>query len=212
MIWNNCFIIGKGETDAKGTVDRVGEKIGRFTGDGSYGGSVYLESLTLPDETVDECIEYVLTVHPRLFVGACENLTEVGLIEARFHLSPVMLLHKLGLLDENCTVVGANYLDNDDIALMAQCGAKAVLCPSYACGKGFGFPAVRPMLGKIEVGLGTMDNSFNKCGSVIDEARLLLLGTNCTMRSDEALKISELSRLIGFTGSDLELKALLNVN
>jgi len=211
MKWNNGFIIGDGKTDATGKIDRVGDNIERFIGGSDYGGAIYLENLTLPDEIIDECIEFVMTRHPRLFVGASENLSEVGLIEARFHLSPVMLLHKLGLLDENCTVVGANFLDNDDISLIKQCGARVTLCPTYACGMGFGFPNVRPMLGKIEVGLGTMDNSFNKSGSVVDEARLLLLGTNCSMRSAEALSITEIGEIIGFTGSEMELGNLLNL-
>ena len=213
MKWNNSFVFNGLPTDATGKIAYIGEDVAWVESvEDIKGDAICISSLTLPDEVIDACIEYVLENKPKLYVVACVSLGDVGIIEARFHLSPIMLLHKLGLLDQNCTIVGANYLDNDDVDLMAQCGASVVLCPSYSLGGGYGFPNVVPLLKKLnEVTLGTFDNQFNASGSVMDEARLLYLGTACSMRSENALTLEDVIVITGFTVNETSLKKLLNI-
>ena len=213
MKWNNAFIIGDGATDASGSVSRVKPGGIEYVTQPSdlIGDKICLSSLDLPDQTLDACIEYVFEKKPKLFVRACEDLYGIGLIEAKYRLSPIMLLHKMGLLDQNCTVVGAVYLDNDDVAIMSQCGCSVVLCPTMACGYGNGFVNVMPLLGKVDVSLGSGDNRYNASGSIIEEAKTLLLGTSCIMRKRDALSLEQIAGLIGFEGDIKELVRLMNI-
>ena len=213
MRWNNAFIIGDGVTDATGSVGRVTDGQIQYVTDksGLSGDRICISSLDMPDDVLDACIEYAFEKKPKLYVRACEDLYGVGLIESRFHLSPIILLHKMGLLDQNCTVVGAVHLDNDDVDLLAQSGSSVVLCPTMSCGYGYGFPNVMPLLGKVAVSLGSGDNRYNASGSIIQEAKTLLLGTNCIMRRKDALPVSEVAKIIGFDGNVTELEKLLNL-
>ncbi len=210
MKLNNSLIFGDLPTTANGEINRVkeGEFLSASNTDNLYGDKIFLRSLLLPDEILDDCIDYCMVNKPRLIVCAGDDLYESGKIEAKYHLSPIMLLHKMGLLNENCSVVGGICIDRDDVDLMAQCGAKLIVCPSYSLGNGKGMPLVSSALGKIDVGIGTYDNSFNSCGDIIEEARLLLLGTNGVMRKKGAMDYELLATICGAEDADSFVSAL----
>jgi cytosine/adenosine deaminase-related metal-dependent hydrolase len=147
------------------------------------------------EETVDSVIEAVYKNGAMLIVAAGYSLDETGAIEVRYHLSPVQLLHKIGLL-ERCSVVGGVHLDRDDVDLMAQCGTKLILCPTASMGYGYGFPHFVAAARKLKVTLGSGDNRFNKSGDMKREAETLVLGSNCDMRSSLSVSEKEAVELI----------------
>ena len=68
------------------------------------GGTVYLPDMC--DETVfEEFCDYVASTGNKAIVRAAYDIEEAGIIEARYKLSPIMLLHRLGVLN-SCTIVG----------------------------------------------------------------------------------------------------------
>ncbi len=157
------------------------EKESDLTGD-----KICLSSLLLPDSVLDACIEYVLDKKCKFMVRACEDLYTSGLIESKYKLSPIMLLHKMGLLD-NATVVGANCIDRDDIDLMAQSNAGVIFLPSYSLGKGYGIPPVGFVNGKLPIAFGSSDNSYNKGGDMRKEAYITRLLCNEQARKERAI-------------------------
>ncbi len=159
------------------------------------------------DKIVDAVTEKVLGEGAKLIVFCSYSLGEIGSIEARFHLTPVQLLHKLGLLD-GATLVGGVYLDRDDIDLIAQANAKVVLCPTCSLGYGYGVAHLRAMLGKIEVGLGSGDNAFNGNGDMVEELKTLYLSTCADMREREVISYEELFSLAS-KNAPTNLKSLL---
>ena len=158
------------------------------------GDKICLSSLNLDDDVLDACIEYVLSNKCEFMVRACENLTESGLLESKYHLSPIMILHKMGLL-EGAIVVGANHIDRDDLDLMIQCNAKIVLLPSYSMGKGNGFAPISFTKGKIPLLFGTVDNSYNEEGSIKMEGYLARLSGNCEARKEDAVTEQEILKI-----------------
>jgi cytosine/adenosine deaminase-related metal-dependent hydrolase len=168
-------------------------KIVKTEGD-VVGDFLFLPSLT-DEKTVDAVIDKVLGDDAKLIVSACYSLDEIGLIDVKYHLSPVQLLHKLGLL-EKCTVVGGVYLDRDDVDLMSQCGTPLVLCPTSSMGYGYGIPHFCAYENKLNVKLGSGDNRFNCNGDMIAEARALVLGVNSEMRG-QVLSAEKAIALIG---------------
>lgn len=151
---------------------------------------LYLPGLT-DDNLTDAVAEAVLSRKATAICAAGYSLDESGAVDVRFHLSPVQLLHKLGLLDGG-TIVGGVYLDRDDVDLMAQCDAKLILCPTSSMGHGFGVPHYSAYIRKLEVTLGSGDNRFNRDGDMLAEARALVLGCNSEMRDEKAVDLKRL--------------------
>lgn len=200
MKLDNALILGaKTLTDASGTVNRVcpGEYIDVVREGECRGNKIFISSLLKAEEDLDDIADYCIENKAKVIVCAGDDLYDSGVLEAREHLSPVMFLHKIGLLDENCSVVGGICLDRDDVDLMAQTGASLIVCPTYSCGTGRGIPLVSPALGKIKISLGTFDNRFNKGGSIIEEAKTLYLGTASVMRRQNAVSVEQLAEIAG---------------
>lgn len=151
---------------------------------------IFLPSLQ-DESVVDAVTERVLGGETKLIVAANRNLDEIGALEARFHLTPVQILHKLGLL-ERCTVVGGVYLDRDDVELLSQEHTPLVLCPTCSLGYGDGFPHVSALDGKVDFYLGSGDGAFNCGHSILRELRALILGSNCEMRQRDSFSVDAL--------------------
>jgi cytosine/adenosine deaminase-related metal-dependent hydrolase len=160
------------------------------------GDKICLSSLNLPDSVLDACIEYVLSKKCKFMVRACEDLYESGLIESRYKLSPIMLLHKMGLL-ENATVVGANHIDKDDVDLMAQEGASVVFLPTHSLGKGYGVPPINFVINKLPIAFGSGEGVYNKNGDMRREANLVRLLCNEQARKENAISEEKLLSLFG---------------
>jgi len=81
----------------------------------------------------DSCFEWVRDQAERLDLGVqihvSETAGEVAESRQETGLSPVERLERLGLLNERLSAVHCVHLDDNDIDLLAKCGAVAVHCP-----------------------------------------------------------------------------------
>lgn len=158
---------------------------------------ICLGSLMLSDKIIDEVIAYTLKTGAAFMAVAARTLTEVGKCDARFHLSPVMLLHKLGLL-KNAKIVGGVYLDNDDVDLMVQENATLILTPSHDAGYGNGIPnAVSYLKRGLKIALGSGDNRFNKNRGIEFEAEILQLLSSASLNTPSAIPGYDLKKMCG---------------
>lgn len=89
-------------------------------------------------------------------IHVAETRDEVQQCRTAHGCSPVQQLHRLGLLDERTLLVHAVWLDEADIALVAQCGAPIAHCPESNMKLASGIAPVPDFLAAgITVGLGT---------------------------------------------------------
>lgn len=160
-------------------------------------GDIYIPNMC--DESVLEgACDYLLSNGAHAIVRAAYELDEAGIIEARYKLSPIMLLHKIGVLS-SCTIVGGVCLDNDDLDLMAQENVPLVLTPTASAGYGHGFAPVCAALRRgIRVGVGTFDNKYNKNADIDYEIEFLRLVTNADMSRENSLSDDELTSILRF--------------
>lgn len=160
-------------------------------------GDAYLPDMC--DETALEGFcDYLAATKARAVVRAAYDIREAGVIEARYKLSPIMLLHKLGVLD-SCTIAGGVCLDNDDLDLMAQEGVPLVLTPTASAGYGHGFaPVCAAVRRGIRVGVGTFDGKYNAGASLAYELEFLRLTTNAEMSDENALSSELLKKIAAY--------------
>ena len=161
-------------------------------------GDIYIDTLTDEDVLEKACDYLVSTKDAHAIVRAAYDLNETGLIEARHKLSPIMLLHKMGVLDK-CTIAGGVCLDNDDLDLMAQECIPLILLPTASAGYGYGYAPVCAALRRgIRVGVGTFDGKYNKAADLDYEIKFLSLTANAEMRAENALSTSQLNKILAF--------------
>lgn len=160
-------------------------------------GDIYLSSMLDEDLLANAC-DHIVTSGARAVVRAAYDLNEAGLIEAKYKLSPIMLLHKLGVLDR-CEIAGGVCLDNDDLDLMAQEGVPLILLPTADAGYGHGYAPVCAALRRgIRVGVGTFDGKYNKEHDLDREIEFLRLTANAEMRTENALSAAEVKKILAF--------------
>lgn len=158
---------------------------------------IYLPDM-LDEDLLESACDYILTNNARAIIRAAYDLEEAGIIEARYKLSPIMLLHKLGILG-NCTIAGGVCLDNDDLDLMAQEGVPLVLLPTADAGYGHGFAPVCAAVHRgLKIGIGTFDGKYNTAYDLDCELRFLTLTANAEMRTENALAKDTLKKILAF--------------
>jgi 5-methylthioadenosine/S-adenosylhomocysteine deaminase len=90
------------------------------------------------------------------FIHLAETREEVKQIKKQHGRTPVGLLHNLGLLDEKTVCVHCVWLEEGDIALLRETGAKIATCPESNMKLGSGIAPLDELLtAEVEVGLGT---------------------------------------------------------
>lgn len=160
-------------------------------------GDVYLPTM-LDEQLLEQACDYIITSGARAIVRAAYDLDETGQIEARYKLSPIMLLHKLGIIS-NCAIAGGVCLDNDDLDLMSQENVPLILLPTADAGYGHGFaPVCAAVRRGIKVGIGTFDGKYNKNMSLDYEIEFLRLTANAEMSVENALGSNELKKILAF--------------
>lgn len=165
--------------------------------DNAVSSDVYLPDMC-DESALERFCDYIVTSKARAVVRAAYDLRECGIIEARFKLSPIMLLHKLGVLGM-CTIAGAVCLDNDDLDLMAQEGVPLVITPTASAGYGHGFaPVCAAVRRGIRVGVGTFDGKYNANASLAYELEFLRLTANAEMSQENALSEQTLKKISAF--------------
>ena len=160
-------------------------------------GEIYLDDM-LDEDVLGGACDYIIDNNARAVVRAAFDLEEAGIIEARYKLSPIMLLHKLGILSM-CTIAGGVCLDNDDLDLMAQENVPLILLPTADAGYGHGFAPVCAAIGRgIRVGIGTYDCKYNAMGDLDYELKFLSITANAEMRTENAISESALKKILAF--------------
>ncbi len=152
------------------------------------------------DETAfgNACDSIINSGKPAI-VRAAFELEQAGIIEARYKLSPIMLLHKMGVL-EYCMIAGGVCLDNDDLDLMAQEGAALIVTPTASAGYGYGFAPICAAVARgIRVGIGTFDCKYNRNADLAKEIEFLRLTANAEMRTENALDEETLDKIADFS-------------
>ena len=160
-------------------------------------GDIYLTDLCDEDVFTAAC-DHIINSGVRAIVRTAYDLNEAGIIEAKYKLSPIMLLHKMGVLG-SCTIAGGVCLDNDDLDLMAQEGVGLIVTPIASAAYGHGFAPVCAALRRgIKVGVGTFDGKYNKAHDIDRELEFLMLTANAEMRTEHALSAAELDKIKNF--------------
>ncbi len=89
--------------------------------------------------------------------------------------APVRYLYDLGVLDPRFIGVHCIHLDEEEVAILAQTGAKVVTCPKSNCFLGVGIPPLQKMKAcSIPLGLGTDSSASSGQLNLWEEARLLV--------------------------------------
>ena len=160
-------------------------------------GNIYLTDMLDEDAFMSAC-DHLISSDVRAVVRTAYELNETGMIEAKYKLSPIMLLHKMGVLDK-CTIAGGVCLDNDDLDLMAQEGVALIITPTASAGYGHGYAPVCAALRRgICVGVGTFDGKYNPAHELDRELEFLRLTANAEMRVENALSASQLEKIKNF--------------
>ena len=90
------------------------------------------------------------------FIHLAETQDEIKQIKEQHGCTPVELLHRLGLLDENTVCVHCVWLETRDIELLRETGAKVATCPESNMKLGSGIAPLAELLAAgVPVGLGT---------------------------------------------------------
>jgi 5-methylthioadenosine/S-adenosylhomocysteine deaminase len=90
------------------------------------------------------------------FIHLAETREELALVQGQNGLTPVRYIHRLGCLDASTVGVHVNYLDQEEMAILAESGARVSHCPESNMKLGAGVTPVLDLLDQgIVVGLGT---------------------------------------------------------
>jgi 5-methylthioadenosine/S-adenosylhomocysteine deaminase len=108
-------------------------------------------------------------------------------------LSPVRFLDSLAVLSERTVMVHCVWVDQDDLAVMADRGARVVHNPSANAFLGDGIAPLRDMLTRsIPVALGTDGGCTNNRQSVFEEMRMASLLAKATQTDAAAVSASDM--------------------
>ncbi len=129
-------------------------------------------------------------------IHVAEYRAEGEAIQARHGLTPVRFLDKLGVLGPRLVGVHCVWLDEGELQLMAERGAKVAYCPSSNMILGDGVTRLREMrrLG-IPVALGTDGGCTNNRLSIFEEMRMAALLQKVTHLDGTAFTAEEAFRL-----------------
>ncbi|MFH1581941.1 MAG: amidohydrolase [Pseudomonadota bacterium] len=109
-------------------------------------------------------------------IHVSETEWEVGHIKKEFGLRPVEYLDKLGFLSPRVSLVHCVHLNEREISLIAESGAKVVYCPKSNMKLGSGTaPVIKMMQQNIPVALGTDGAASNDLLDMFEEMRVAAL-------------------------------------
>ncbi len=74
-----------------------------------------------------------------LLIDFGRSLDELGTLDKMYGTSPTHFLEDMGFLDRDCTLLGGNYLDKEDLSLLAMYSARLALTPKSDMLQGRGF-------------------------------------------------------------------------
>jgi 8-oxoguanine deaminase len=116
--------------------------------------------------------EYGLGLHTHV----AETLDEEEFCLRKFGVRPVELMRRLDWVGPDVWWAHCVYLDEDEIALMADTGTGVAHCPSSNMRLGSGIAPIRAMMdARVKVGLAVDGSASNDSGHILAEARQAML-------------------------------------
>jgi 8-oxoguanine deaminase len=113
-----------------------------------------------------------LTLHTHV----AETQDEEGFCLRKFGVRPVELMHQLDWVGPDAWWAHCVYLNDDEIALMANTGTGVAHCPSSNMRLGSGIAPIRAMIDKgVKVGLAVDGSASNDSSHMLAEARQAML-------------------------------------
>ncbi len=132
------------------------------------------------------------------------TLYELGEIDKSFAMSPVTYLESLGILDRQCIILGGNYIDKDDLIMLASYDAKIVVTPISDMRHARGFVNLAPILNQgIDIGFASDDSP------TVDILNEVKLGAGQTANLMLSYDFAPMQNLIKFAGGG-QLEAVEN--
>jgi 5-methylthioadenosine/S-adenosylhomocysteine deaminase len=111
---------------------------------------------TCSSKTLEKARDLALEKAIPFFIHLAETREEIALVQRQTGLTPVRHLSGLGCLETAFIGVHANYLDPEEMDLLAEAGARVSHCPESNMKLGAGVTPVPDLLARgIVVGLGT---------------------------------------------------------
>jgi len=140
---------------------------------------------TVDPEALAECQQLAETYQTLLTIHACEMDYEMQLFRGKGQ-TPITYLDSLGLCGPHLLAVHCIHLSQEDIALMAQKGARICTCPGSNTKAGKGVAPIREVAAAgIPFGFGTDGPSSGNTLNLFDQMRLFAVSqkTACHDRS-----------------------------
>lgn len=165
-----------GVPDPKKNIETVANFIDRHKGaDPLITPAVFAHSpYTCSAETLSRAKALADERNVPFFLHLAETKGEQAMIDAPLGDTPVTHLAALNLLDDNCTCVHCTWLEDRDINILAEKGAKAVSCPQSNLKLASGIARVDDMIQKgVQVGIGTDGCASNNSLDLFRELSLL---------------------------------------
>ena len=129
-------------------------------------------------------------------IHVAEYRAEREQVEARHGLTPVRYLDRLGVLGPRTVAVHCVWLDEGEVRLLAERGAKVAYCPSSNMILGDGVTKLREMRAAgVPVALGTDGGCTNNRLSIFEEMRMAALLQKVTHLDGTAFTAEEAFRL-----------------
>lgn len=164
--------------DPKNAIPFTDAFIRRWMGDELVSPAVMPHSLfTCSPELLRASLELAERYDVPLKLHVAETLGEVREIKNRFGKTPVQYLSSLGLLNDRLLAIHCVHVDKDEIAMMAEAGARAVHNPESNMKLASGVAPVPDMIkAGVTVGLGTdgcaSNNNLDLIGEMDTAAKL----------------------------------------
>ena len=128
---------------------------------------------TCSPDLLTDCGELAARLGAPLVTHLSETRSEVEGVKAKYGLTPVRHVHKLGLLNSNLIADHCVVLDDEEIRLLADSGARVAHCPSSNLKLASGVAPVPELLAAgVRVGLGTDGPASNNCLDMFNEMGL----------------------------------------
>ena len=143
--------------------------------------SIYLVGEKLFKRCAKIAHEEGMVLHTHL----AETLKEVRDCKKQYGCTPVELLDRYGVLDDNLVAAHCVHLTQNDMALMADAGSAAILNPCSNLKLGSGIPKITQMMDSgILLGIGTDGTSSNNNLDMHEDMKLASLLAKANGRAD----------------------------
>ncbi|MDQ4143415.1 MAG: amidohydrolase family protein [Actinomycetota bacterium] len=155
-------------------------------------------------ETIARALEVARKLGCPCHLHLAEAAYERDQIEQRYGTTPVRLLEKEGLLQDNLVTIHTVWVDDEELDMLARSGVGVVHCPGANAFLGDGIARVPEMLERgVRVALGPDGGCANNRQSIFDEMRMASLVAKARLTDGSALSAPAVLEMGTRVGADL---------